>query len=183
MSSNTLCCLGLVNVTFSYSVWSTRLSQPLLPISSTSVNGRPTIHQKTKTMTAVLSKKNRPKPTHSINSGTATTLLITIQKTVLSDSSLDDLLRSRCMISSSYQFLPLFPVFNYSFWVPHTSSHQIAQQVHSFPTSCSLLSFFPWLYHAVMIHVLAHALTTRLHFPTMSNTVYSNCPWVVSFYS
>ena len=30
---------------------------------------------------------------------------------------------------------------------------------------------FRWLYHAAMIRVLAHALTTHLHFPTMSNIV------------
>ena len=32
-------------------------------------------------------------------------------------------------------------------------------------------SFFPRLYHAVMIHVVAHALSTRLHFLTVPNTV------------
>jgi len=32
-------------------------------------------------------------------------------------------------------------------------------------------SFIPRLYHAVIIHVLAHALTTHFHFSTVSNIV------------
>jgi len=42
------------------------------------------------------------------------------------------------MTSSSFQFLPLFPVFDYSFECHILSLHQFAQQVHSFPTSSSL---------------------------------------------
>ena len=41
------------------------------------------------------------------------------------------------MTSSSFQFLPLFPVFGYSFECHILSFHQVAEQVHSFPTSCS----------------------------------------------
>jgi len=53
-------------------------------------------------------------------------------------SSSSNLLRSRCMTFSSYQFLPLFPVVSVSFECHILSFHQVAQQVHSFPTSCSL---------------------------------------------
>ena len=54
-------------------------------------------------------------------------------------SASNTLLRSMCMTSSSYQFLPLFTVFNsYSFECHRLSFHQVAQQVQSLPTSCSL---------------------------------------------
>jgi len=42
------------------------------------------------------------------------------------------------MTSSSFQFLPLFPVFDYSFECHILSLHQFAQQVRSFPTCSSL---------------------------------------------
>jgi len=48
-----------------------------------------------------------------------------------SSSSSSNLLRSRCMTFSSYQFLPLFPVFGYFFECQILSFHQVAQQVHS----------------------------------------------------
>jgi len=54
-----------------------------------------------------------------------------------------NLLRSRCMTSSSYQFLPLFPVFSCYFECHILSFHQVTQQVHSFPTSCSLTLILP----------------------------------------
>ena len=46
------------------------------------------------------------------------------------------------MTSSSYQFLPLFPVFSCSFECHILSIHQVgvAQQMHSFPTYCSNIS-------------------------------------------
>jgi len=68
-------------------------------------------------------------------------------------------------ISATLSYLQLYFLYTLSF-------HQVDQQVHSFPTLCSLPLTVPsLLYHAVMIHVLAHALTTRLHFFTVSNTV------------
>jgi len=51
-----------------------------------------------------------------------------------------NLLRSRYMTSSSQQPLPLSPVFSCSVECHILSFHQVAQQVHSFPTSCNLLS-------------------------------------------
>jgi len=84
--------------------------------------------------------------------------------------SSSNLLRSGHLPSGSYQFLPLFPVLSCSSECHILYFHQVTQQVHSFPTSCSLpQSFFRWLYHAVKIHVLAHALTTHLHFLTVSS--------------
>jgi len=46
-----------------------------------------------------------------------------------------------------------------------TYFHQVAHQVHSFPTSCGL----PRRSSLDYIRVLAHALTTHLHFLTVSN--------------
>jgi len=46
------------------------------------------------------------------------------------------------MTSRSFQFLPLFPVFGYLFECHILSFHQVVQQVHSFPTSCTLTLIF-----------------------------------------
>jgi len=51
---------------------------------------------------------------------------------------LNNLLRSRCMTSSSSHFLPVFPVFSCSFECHILSFHQVTQQEHSLATSCSL---------------------------------------------
>ena len=58
------------------------------------------------------------------------------QSDLFSSSSSSNLLRSSF---SSFQFLQLFSVFGYSFENHILSFHQVAQQVHSFPISCSLL--------------------------------------------
>ena len=88
-------------------------------------------------------------------------LILLLRQVISSEAGYDFQLFS---ISASLSCLQLF------FECHILSFHQVAQQVHSFPTSCSLPpSFFPWLYHAVMIHVLVNAQTTRLHFPTVSN--------------
>jgi len=58
--------------------------------------------------------------------------------------------------------------------------------MHSFPTSCSFPLHSSLDYLAVVIHVLAHALTTRLRFPTVSNSpqsvaiLYSGSPLLPS---
>jgi len=59
------------------------------------------------------------------------------------------------------------------FWVPHTflSPVRSAGAFFSYLFFLPSASFSPRLYHAVMIHVLTHALTTRLHFLTVSNIV------------
>jgi len=71
--------------------------------------------------------------------------------------SSSNLLRSGCMISSSYQFLPLFPVFSYSFECIICLTHV------AFP------SFFHRLYLAVMTRtppVKEHQpVVTYLQFP------------------
>jgi len=59
---------------------------------------------------------------------------------------------------------------------PHSSFtsvfYQVAQRVHSFPTSCGLLLHSSLNYiMVIVIHVFAHAMTTRFHFPTVSNIV------------
>jgi len=66
--------------------------------------------------------------------------------------------------------IPLFPVFSCSFECHILSFHQVAQQVHSFPTSCSL-PLHSSLNHTITIHFLANAPTTRLRLVTVSNMV------------
>ena len=55
-----------------------------------------------------------------------------------------NLLKSRCMTSGSHKSLLLFPVFSCSFECHIISFHQVAQQVHSFPTLCIA---FPLILH------------------------------------
>jgi len=69
------------------------------------------------------------------NTNVARTFLPSIYNSFI---RLSNLLRSRCMTSSSQQSLPLSSVFSRSFECHIVSFHQVAQQVHSFPTLCSL---------------------------------------------
>jgi len=97
--------------------------------------------------------------------------------------SSSNLLRIRCTTSSSFQFLPHFPVFGYSFECHILSFYQVAQLVHSFPAFgkmwghaklCRLLGLARFRYMTVSVQRGGQFryMTTSVHMRSVSVHVF-----------